>query len=143
MEQSTINRFWAKVDKSGGDDSCWHWTAGKDSDGYGKFSCDGKTRKAHRIAWLITNGEIPDGLLVRHKCRGRCVNPLHLELGTVQDNVHDKRRDGTSAKKLTPEQVREIRARINETRTQLAIEYQVSIVTISHIMAGKRWAWLD
>lgn len=143
MEQSTINRFWAKVDKSGGDDSCWHWTAGKFSGGYGAFNYDGKLRKAHRMAWLITNGEIPDGLLVRHKCRGQCVNPSHLELGTPLQNAHDRRRDGTCAKKLTEEQVREIRTRVNEIQWKIAIDYGVNQKTISKIMTGKLWGWLD
>ena len=86
-------KFFAKVNKT---DSCWLWTGAKWQDktkrrlGYGKaYSC-GKIRKAHRVSWEISNGNIPDGLCVLHKCDvPLCVNPEHLFLGTVVDNVKD------------------------------------------------------
>ena len=82
-----MQRFWDKVEKT---DGCWVWTASKFADGYGKFKFDGKNRRAHRMAWLLTNGEIPDGMVVMHSCDIReCVNPEHLSIGSAKDNSQD------------------------------------------------------
>ena len=77
-------RFWAKVDKT---DSCWLWTAAT-THGYGCF--DAKpfgTALAHRIAYLLLVGPIPEGLHLDHLCRvTKCVNPAHLEPVTGAEN---------------------------------------------------------
>ena len=112
---------------------------------------NGRAVGAHKIAWLLTNHTIPDGHIIRHKCRNRhCVNPEHLETGTVAENNADKIRDGTSNRgiknpsvKLTEEQVRQIRARIGENQRVLAEEYGVTQKTISHIILRTSWAWLQ
>ena len=142
-------RFWAKVNKEGAD-GCWEWLSGKWYNGYGQFWYNGKSIKAHRYSWILKNGAIPEGLIIRHKCRGKCVNPDHLELGTHQDNANDKIRDGTSIRgethysnKLTPEQVLDIRSRINITRRELAKEFNVAKSTIDGIIYKRKWAWLD
>ena len=83
-EQS--KRFWAKVNKKG-DNECWEWQAYTDKNGYGQF----QSRSAHRCSYSMCNGDIPDGLIVRHKCDNPpCVNPNHLLLGTTADNVRDR-----------------------------------------------------
>jgi len=51
-------RFWKKVDKTGGAGACWPWTAGSDRHGYGYFSLLGQTKKAPRVAWVLTHGQI-------------------------------------------------------------------------------------
>lgn len=89
-------RFWAKVDKSD-PDGCWIWTASTftDRNGYGKFNAaippvSNKTVYAHRFSYEMTNGPIPDGLFVLHKCDNPpCVNPAHLHLGTQADNMRE------------------------------------------------------
>lgn len=88
---SLEERFWAKVDKT---DDCWNWTAHLFHDGYGQFATKtkGKTRtwRAHRIAYELLIGPIPDGQLVDHRCHNRrCVNPEHLRLADrSQNNQH-------------------------------------------------------
>lgn len=87
-------RFWAKVDKSG---NCWTWTAFKNPKGYGLMGhvqADGN-QMAHRVSWVMANGEIPAGMLVLHRCDNpSCVRPDHLFLGTAQDNADDMMRKG-------------------------------------------------
>ena len=73
------------------------WTAFQYK-GYGKFNFKQKSMYAHRMAWLLTNGEIPDGMVVMHKCDiTSCVNPTHLQLGTQKENVIDCANKGRRA----------------------------------------------
>lgn len=84
-------RFWPKVDRSGGEDACWPWLAGLDGDGYGRFSAAlAISVPAHRVAWELEHGEpFPDGLVTDHLCRRRdCVNPRHIEAVTQLVNLH-------------------------------------------------------
>lgn len=82
-------RFWAKVDKSNGPDSCWIWIGTKRPLGYGVFRIDGHTVRAHRLAYEFTIGPIGD-LHACHKCDNpSCVNPSHIFLGTHLDNMRD------------------------------------------------------
>lgn len=135
-------RFLEKVEKT---ETCWLWTASTKR-GYGNFKIDGKQKIAHRVAYTLWIGEIPDGLLVRHKCNNpHCVNPDHLEIGTRQDIANDMVRAGRQAiqkgeqHKLTREQVDEIRSRVGQTQQKLAEEFGVSNQQISRILNHKRW----
>lgn len=77
---------------------CWLWTANRQKNGYGLFSMNGTPRGAHRIAYELYVGPIPDGLYVCHACDvKRCVRPDHLWLGTQADNLADMVRKGRSA----------------------------------------------
>lgn len=81
-----MDRFWSKVDKTA---TCWLWTRGK-SDGYGVFHIKRIPRGAHRVAYELLVGPIPEGLELDHRCRNRaCVNPAHLE--PVPHRVNVKR----------------------------------------------------
>ena len=73
-----IERFWSKVDRSGGPESCWLWIASCDAKGYGQFFLNGRLDKAHRVAWRLTNGVLSKSTELRKECQGiRCVNPRH------------------------------------------------------------------
>lgn len=83
-------RFWAKVDFTG-PNGCWLWTAFIAPNGYGRFAIKpvrASSFGAHRIAYEIVFGPIPDKLTIDHLCRTRsCVNPFHLEAVTLRINT--------------------------------------------------------
>lgn len=72
--------------------NCWQWQGSLTADGYGRFThraLNPYTRRAHREMWEQANGEaIPGGMVIDHLCRNRrCINPLHLEVVTVEENA--------------------------------------------------------
>lgn len=130
---------------------CWIWTAAKMPKGYGQMKLP-KTRKqeyAHRLAYMIHFGEIPDGKHVCHKCDNpSCVNPDHLFLGTAWDNLNDMKIKGrhlygekNTQSILTDEAVRKIKQLISDGQSQskIAAMFNVHQVTISKIHRGLRW----
>lgn len=90
-----LDRFWHKVDKSGPVSDyapelgpCWLWTKGRFSTGYGQQDINGLPTGAHRIAYELERGPIPDGLQLDHLCRVRhCVRPAHLEPVSRRTNI--------------------------------------------------------
>ena len=77
-------RFWEKVNKTGG---CWEWTGARYWHGYGVFN-HADTSYAHRVAWMLERGPIPEGLELDHLCKNKlCVRPGHLEPVTHVENV--------------------------------------------------------
>ena len=155
MDEKSVARFWAKVDKRGPDE-CWLWTASKVTSGYGYFKAGKRAIGAHRAAWTIASGTAPEaGLCVCHRCDVReCCNPAHLFLGTNDDNVADKVSKGRQARtigeshpmvKLTEALVLSIRAERADTGisyNKLGAKHGISKRQAMRIVAGKSWAHL-
>lgn len=81
-----VRRFWMKVQIE--DSGCWRWTAAIDTTGYGRFKLGDKIETAHRAAYLLFVGDVPDGLDLDHLCRNRwCCNPAHLEAVDRRTNL--------------------------------------------------------
>lgn len=143
-------RFWAKVQRKTASE-CWPWLACKTGGRYGYIRINKVAYVAHRIAYELTFGAIPDGLLVRHKCDNpTCCNPNHLELGTQIDNMQDAIVRGRHAKgegcgrhKLTESQALEIlTAPSRSDAIALCVAFGVSAATGDDIRAGRSWAHL-
>lgn len=80
-------RFWARVQRG---DGCWNWDRPGTRDGYGRIKVAGKLESPHRIAYMLTFGEIPVGQWVLHRCDNPiCVRPDHLFLGDRSANMKD------------------------------------------------------
>lgn len=82
------SRFWAKVDRSSGPESCWNWLAYLSPTGYGKFWDGERKVLAHRFSLSLVGIEVPDGMVTDHLCRNRgCVNPRHLRVVRQRTNL--------------------------------------------------------
>lgn len=91
LRRSTIETFWSRV-SAGPEDACWPWRGALAANGYGRFAprVDGRPFRvqAHRLAYELTFGPIPDGLVIDHLCRNRaCANPTHMEPVSPRTNV--------------------------------------------------------
>lgn len=149
-----MERFWSKVEK-GSDQDCWEWKACVSDTGYGSFRVSkGSLCNAHRLAWELTHGPVPDGMCVLHKCDNRkCVNPNHLFLGTKKDNTQDMMSKGrhrvnpqgyTGSRQWSSKLVEEDVARIKQigrsmTQKNLGAMFGVEKSVISKILRGVAW----
>ena len=90
QEDSSIN-FWKYVDNSD-IDGCWMWRGVKTANGYGLFRFFGVKRLAHRIAYSLCLGHIPECKYIDHACCNRlCANPMHLRVCTHSENCRNQR----------------------------------------------------
>lgn len=150
-------RFWSKVNKTG---DCWLWMGSVYPYGYGCFYIGrrvtgrrGGMTPAHRVAYELTFGPIPQGQCVLHHCDNPpCCRPDHLFLGTDADNSADKvlkRRHVfgviSPQHKLTDTDVQSIRRQSASgiANRTLAKRFHVSQPTISLIVRHKAWKHVD
>lgn len=136
---------------------CWEWT-GTTRCGYGRIVVGSRVdgtrhnESAHRLSYILSFGEIPDGMEVCHKCDNpACINPAHLFLGTKQDNVNDRQKKGRNINfvgeeqpraKLTKKAVKDARwerAFRGTTFQKLADKYGVCKKTMMNAIAGVTW----
>lgn len=136
-------RFWAKVDRSGGPDACWPWTAGLADKlhPYGAFRVDNdRVSQAHIVAFELANGPVPVGKEVCHRCdQPPCCNPAHLFAGTHHENMLDAHEKGRLkqvrgsahwAYKIDREQLVQLRSQ-GLTQRQIAKVFGVSQAAVS------------
>ena len=129
---SDVARFMKYSGRADGPDDCWEWTGARNKKGYGQFGAGYVMYVASRASWIISNGEIPAGMFVCHKCDNPpCVNPAHLFLGTNRDNVMDcvskgrhgrtgrPREKGSQIDKIGPEDAAMIRSEYKPYRVTL------------------------
>lgn len=139
---------------------CWIWLGAVDGPPrlpYGKFWDNdyGRCIVAHRAAWKLFRGDIPDSLRVLHRCDvACCVNPAHLFLGTPKDNTADmiakgrnapmiasRRGERSNFNKLSAEQVEAIRNAAG-TQREIAAAYGINQASVSLIKRRINWKHL-
>lgn len=150
LEEPYIVRFWNYVDQRSGPKNCWPWTGSTNNRGYGQFwtkdAVTGERHldKAHRVAYELAHGPIPDGQSVYHSCNNSlCCNPKHLY--TVPPNEFAQRawREQRYRTVLSEAEVSEIRTAY-QTRgdgRKLAHRYGVTISTIYLVARGFTHRW--
>lgn len=152
--RSVEERFWSRVHMRGPDE-CWEWQGFRNPRGYG-ITRGFASRLAHRAAWELKHGSVPDGMCICHRCDNRaCCKPDHLFVGTPSENVADMDaklrrgvyRPGRGARHhravLTEQQARDIRANYALCRVSmsaLAQRYGCSLQTISNVVHRVRYA---
>ena len=150
MDAIQVAHFWSRVEV-GLAYQCWPWKGAKNPKGYGHLIVDGKKVMAHRVAYQLVNGEIPEGDVVRHSCDNpACCNPRHLATGSHKDNTRDmvmRRRSAMGEKngrtKLTEADVLYIRCNPEGLSGKaLAKKFGLASSTISYIRAGRSWRYL-
>jgi hypothetical protein len=151
MSPQYIVKFFSRVEMDE-NTGCHEWQGAiTAATGYGKVAfSDGSRIDTHRVSWMLTHGEIPKGMDVCHKCDNRrCVNPLHLFLGTRSQNMIDARDKGrlnlapahaAHPVVLTDDEVREIdrRARAGEVQQNIAADFGVKRQTVSKILLRQK-----
>lgn len=160
IERWPAKRLLACLDRSGGPDACWPWVRGRKPSGYGHIGVSKGGRRwdviAHRLAYAVLVGPIPDGLDVLHACDNPpCCNPAHLHPGTratnnaeaVERGRHKPTKGADHHKaKLTDAAVATIRRRLlagEATTADLATEYGVSENSVRRAASGEMWGHVN
>lgn len=149
-----MNDEWEKIfsGKTIKKSECIEFTGAKDTKGYGRIGYKNKTYLTHRLSYILTVGEIEDGLFACHKCDNpSCINPAHIFLGTTQDNTRDmmlkgrsqkKRGEENSRAKLTADIIKAIRED-NRKHKDIADEYGISLGYVSTLKSKVTWRHVD
>lgn len=150
------NRLWKYIDKKSFNE-CWNWVGkSKHPNGYGQISAGRKNRfKAHRVMWILINGDIPKGYYICHKCDNpSCCNPNHLFLGTPKDNMIDRDNKGRGIKPPNFYGSKHHNTKFNESDaikilndnrkySEIAKDYNVCEMTIRRLKNRISWKNLD
>lgn len=150
---SLRERFWRHV--SAADRrrpvGCWAWTGARNIDGYGYLRGRERTEKAHRVSWELANGPIPEGGHILHSCdHPWCVNPAHLRVGTMKENIREASSRGRLGKargekhyraRLNDDVVKHIRflRDIDVPTVTIAAIYGVAPVTVWRVVNRMSW----
>ncbi len=150
LRRTSVERFWQRI-KVGSDDECWEWQGGRDKRGYGLLNFNTKRFLAHRLAYLLTKGELLADLEIMHTCDNPpCCNVRHLIQATHKENMQDAWAKGIikpyphpagqdhNQAKLTDEDVLAIRAS-KERTISLAKHYGISRMTVYRIRNNLAW----
>lgn len=134
---------------------CWEWRKHRNNHGYGKLTINGRGCYAHRLAYQLVKGDLPQGMEVMHSCDNpACINPEHLSAGTHSQNMKDctyrgrakmpavsVRGERNGAAKLREVDIRSIRRLLDKgcTQREIADRFGISQSQVSHIKLGRAW----
>lgn len=147
LSVEVIGRFWEKI-KRGDPQECWEWQGAVGcSFGYGQFRVGSERVQAHRFAYELLNGPVPDQLFVCHHCDNpKCCNPFHLFAGTAKDNAQDALSKGRRHKaNLQPilnidlyraRRIRDSYLTGNYTKQQLCKNFSITWPALKKILRG-------
>lgn len=156
MNDVQVTAFWSKVDIQKDKKKCWEWRGARKPKGYGNVRVNKRYMQAHRVAFELAHGKIPDGFMICHICDNpSCCNPSHLMLGNAKSNAADmlikgRQRDKTTAargsvngmSKITEADVLKIRdlySRKSNNQYELAEMFGVSQPCIGSIVRNETW----
>lgn len=137
-------RFWSKVrrDPSG----CWEWIGARVA-GYGRVNFCGRSEVASRVAWMLANGPIADGMVIRHLCNngaGGCVRPSHLRPGTHLENSADTKATGRLHRPHRPRTTAARKPKSLETQRRIGpemVDWFWERVSPADDSEGSCWEW--
>lgn len=117
---------------------CLEWCGCFNTDGYPRMFHKGNTNtKVHRLVCELSNEMLIDGLIVRHTCdNSKCINPNHLVLGTMTDNMKDRQERQRTHKFMSQDEVNEIHSLRDKSLTQqyIALELGVNLGRVRYAL---------
>lgn len=141
-------KVYSKTDAGSG---CLEWIGAKRK-GYGRLRIAGKDYAAHKLSWIESNGPIPNGMWVLHRCDNpACIQPSHLFLGTAKDNFDDMHCKG---RYTPPRGEKQPNAKLNADKVlslrklyakgmqfrQMAKAFGINEATIKDCVRGETWS---